>query len=213
VSATAYSEFPSSFASSGEDLVLRRLFWGRESGFYVDVGAWHPWRSSNTYGLYLRGWHGINVDARPGSMALFNKMRGRDINLETAVGTEVGPARYHHFAENSSVNSLHPEMATHVLGLTVARSETVCVRRLESILNEYLPASMQVNLLSIDTEGSDLDVLKSNDWELFRPEVVVVEEQDDGPTEYLRFLGYKSVAETPVVLGKVRNRFFVSGTY
>ena len=35
--------------------------------------------------FYKKGWRGINIDALPGSMDLFNKVRPNDINLEGAL--------------------------------------------------------------------------------------------------------------------------------
>lgn len=75
-----------SYAQEGEDLLLRRIFEHKHNGFYVDIGAHHPFRFSNTYLLYKRGWRGINVDAMPGSIKLFAKFRPRDVNLECGVG-------------------------------------------------------------------------------------------------------------------------------
>ena len=52
---------------------------------FIDVGAHHPMRFSNTYLFYKKKWKGINIDPLPGSMKLFNKLRPRDINLELGV--------------------------------------------------------------------------------------------------------------------------------
>ncbi|MFA7355121.1 MAG: SAM-dependent methyltransferase, partial [Sulfurimonadaceae bacterium] len=71
-----------SYSQEGEDMILRRLFEQQPNGFYVDVGAHHPKRFSNTYFFYKKGWRGINIDAMPNSMELFNKIRPRDINIE-----------------------------------------------------------------------------------------------------------------------------------
>ena len=38
-----------SYSQEGEDMILRRLFEKQQIGFYVDVGAHHPKRFSNTY--------------------------------------------------------------------------------------------------------------------------------------------------------------------
>ena len=57
-----------SYFFQGEDMVLRRLLGVRRAGFYVDVGVFYPIFMSNTYGFYRRGWRGMNIDARPGSM-------------------------------------------------------------------------------------------------------------------------------------------------
>ena len=71
-----------SYSQEGEDMLLDRFLEDRSVGFYVDVGAHHPKRFSNTYRLYCRGWRGLNIDANPGSMTLFQKLRPRDINVE-----------------------------------------------------------------------------------------------------------------------------------
>lgn len=37
------------YSQEGEDMIFRRLFEHQEKDFYVDVGAHHPFRFSNTY--------------------------------------------------------------------------------------------------------------------------------------------------------------------
>ena len=74
-----------SYSQEGEDVILQYIFRDQETGFYVDIGAHHPKRFSNTFGLYKMGWLGINVDPLPGCMDAFRKQRPRDINLEVAV--------------------------------------------------------------------------------------------------------------------------------
>lgn len=66
-------------------MILEKIFENKQKGFFVDVEVLHPKRSSNTYFFYKQGWRRINIDARPGSMKLFDKLRKRDINLEIAV--------------------------------------------------------------------------------------------------------------------------------
>lgn len=78
------------YSQEGEDLLLSRILGDKKDGFYVDVGAHHPFRFSNTYLLYKQGWRGINIDAMPGSMKLFNRFRPRDINIECGVASGGG---------------------------------------------------------------------------------------------------------------------------
>jgi hypothetical protein len=77
------------YGHSGEDLVLDRLLNGKRMGFYIDVGAHHPTRFSNTYLFYKKGWSGINIDANPKSMELFNRRRSRDINIEVGIAKKM----------------------------------------------------------------------------------------------------------------------------
>ena len=64
-----------SYSQEGEDMVLARYLEGQKNGFYVDVGAHHPFRFSNTYHFYLKGWHGVNIDPLWGMMNFDPGMR------------------------------------------------------------------------------------------------------------------------------------------
>ena len=69
------------FSQEGEDLFLIDFFKDKKEGFYVDVGAFHPFRISNTYALYKKGFKGINIDISATSIDFFNFARPDDINL------------------------------------------------------------------------------------------------------------------------------------
>src|SRR3954447_19241521 len=79
------------FSQEGEDLLLARMFEHQRRGLYVDVGAHHPRRFSNTHLLPARAWRGINIDATPGSIVAFRRERPRDINLEVAITSAQEP--------------------------------------------------------------------------------------------------------------------------
>jgi hypothetical protein len=68
-------------------MLLERFLVDMSCGFYVDVGAHHAMRFSNNYRLYQKGWMGLNIDANPGSMAVFKRLHPRDINVEVAVSS------------------------------------------------------------------------------------------------------------------------------
>jgi hypothetical protein len=55
------------------------------------------------------------------------------------------------------------------------RTSDIPVERLDHILGKHLPLDIEIDFLSIDVEGLDFAVLKSNDWQLFRPKCVLVE--------------------------------------
>ena len=77
-------------------------------------------------------------------------------------------------------------------------------RTLSSILDEYLPKGQRIDFLSIDVEGFDFKVLTSNDWDKYKPNVILVEEKEfeiNNPTDssIYRFLSsnnYKLIAKT-----------------
>ncbi len=167
------------YAQEGEDMILRRALHKRKHGFYVDVGAHHPFRFSNTYMLYKKGWHGINIDAMPGSMTLFDRYRPRDINLETAVAETPGEMTFYLFAD-PAVNTFDERQAEQSLrqGVSLVAKQQVRSRRLDEILDQHLPAATSIDVMSVDVEGLDLQVLKSNDWTRYRPRFLLVERLD-----------------------------------
>lgn len=165
-----------SYSQEGEDMVLRRLFEGAGPGFYVDVGAHHPKRFSNTYHFYCNGWRGINIDARPGSMEQFNRLRPRDLNLEAGIAREPRELTYYMFNE-PALNTFDGELARarDAGAYRIVARQSMQTRTLGEILAEHLPEGQGIEFLTVDVEGLDQEVLESNDWERFRPGYVLAE--------------------------------------
>lgn len=166
-----------SFAQEGEDILLLRMLEGRQRGFYVDIGAHHPKRFSNTYLFYQMGWRGINIDAMPGSMRLFRRQRPRDINIETVVGRENSVQKFYLFNE-PALNTFDPHLAEErvSIGYHIIATTQIQTRRLADLLTDVMPANCHIDFMSIDVEGFDLDVLQSNDWQRFRADFVLIEQ-------------------------------------
>ena len=166
-----------SYSQEGEDLILLRIFEKKRIGFYVDVGAHHPFRFSNTYLFYRLGWRGINIDATPGSMKLFNKFRKRDINIEVGIGEKEDILTFYIF-NDPGLNTFDENLARQrngKMGYYIIKELPVKVYPLSKILEEYLPKGQEIDFLNVDVEGKNFEVLKSNDWSTYRPKVVLVE--------------------------------------
>ena len=165
------------FSQEGEDLILDRWFKNRSKGFYVDIGAFHPIIFSNTYKFYLKGWTGINLDAMPGSMTEFNKVRNGDVNLELGISSSGADLNYHMFSPGvfNTFNLEEAEKKKKWPNVKYLKSEIIPTSRLEQILLAHVPEGVDIDFISIDVEGNELDVLKSNDWVNFRPKMLIVE--------------------------------------
>jgi FkbM family methyltransferase len=209
-----------SYSQEGEDRVLAALLLkirgGTDisDGFYVDVGAHHPFRYSNTCFFYKRGWRGINIDAMPGSMAEFRKQRPRDINVESGIGKQVGTSKFYVFnvpALNTFDEALARARCNDVWRVT--QTLDVPIAPLSEILKQHLPKERTIDFLTVDVEGFDLNVLQSNDWKHYRPSVVLVETLGrslddlalDPVAGYMRSLGYVAYSKT------VNTTFFLDG--
>jgi len=166
-----------SYSQEGEDMILMRLFENQKMGFYVDVGAHHPKRFSNTYFFYKLGWKGINVDAMPGSMTAFNRIRARDINIEKPVSNKKKLLTYYAFNE-PALNGFSKELSEERDGkgsYFIEFTKDIETSTLEEILDNNLPKDQSIDFLSIDVEGLDFNVLKSTNLEKYHPKVILVE--------------------------------------
>jgi FkbM family methyltransferase len=171
-----------SYSQEGEDLILSKLFAAQlaesgYAGFYVDVGAHHPKRFSNTYYFYKRGWRGINVDAMPGSMKAFDRERPRDVNVEAAVSDRRATHVYCAFRDPAYNGFLSESTRQSIVesGMELLWTRELPTQRLDDLLAERLPQGQRIDFLSVDVEGHDLAVLRSMDWTRHRPRAVVVE--------------------------------------
>jgi FkbM family methyltransferase len=201
-----YKFLNSSFSQEGEDLILSRFFELKSNGFYVDVGAYHPIRFSNTYKFYLMGWRGINIDAMPGSMRIFDEIRPDDINLEIPISDNTETLTYYIFNE-PALNTFSPSEASKKDDLgnfKIVRKEQLSTQRLDTILDEHLPKDRHIDFLTIDVEGLDFKVLKSNNWDKYKPDIVLLEDlQSDIERainseiyNFMKLKGYKLLGRT-----------------
>ncbi|MFA6463631.1 MAG: FkbM family methyltransferase [Candidatus Paceibacterota bacterium] len=171
-----------SYSMAGEDIVLSTFLLEADKikkGFYVDIGAYKPVRFSNTYYFYKKGWSGINIDAKPGSMAVFNRKRKRDINLEIGISKNESKIDFYIF-EESAYNTFSKDLAdSHInQGISLAKKVVIETKRLENVLDQYLPVNKKIDFMNIDVEGFDLEVLESNNWNKYNPSYILIEMHD-----------------------------------
>jgi len=206
-----------SYSQEGEDVIVGRIFNSIDNGFYIDIGAHHPIRFSNTYLLYLRGWKGMNIDAQPGSMKLFKKLRPSDINLEIAITEKIETLNYYQFNE-PALNGFSKDLSEIRDGFSKYKIVNVMALEgypLSMILQKNLPINQAIDLLSIDVEGFEFEVLKSNDWLIYRPKVIVLEILNSTLDNLPDNLSYKFlVSKNYVLYAKSNNSiFFIRNDY
>lgn len=199
--------FRKSFSQSWEDTIIDKLLANKKNGFYVDIGAYDPHRFSNTKKFYMQGWNGINIEPDVINFEKFVKERKRDINLNIGIGQKPQNIVFYKFIPDTlSTFSENEAKKYKKSGYKLIGAKKVPVKSLDSILSKYRK-NKNIDFMSIDTEGYDLEVLKSNNWQKFRPKVVCIEtyshNKKEGKrkrnSEVMNFLennGYKLYAHT-----------------
>ena len=203
-----YFQSHTSYSQEGEDMVLRSFYEGKKNyeGFYVDVGAHHPYRFSNTLFFYKKGWKGINIEPTPGAIKAFNIFRRRDVNLNIGISGKTDKLLFYCFNEpalNGFSKELSEERDNASKKYKIIKKIEIETYPLSDVLDKYLPATQQIDFLTIDVEGLDLQVLKSNNWAKYKPAYILVEDRvdftnlhDSEVYSYLREQGYQLVAKT-----------------
>lgn len=192
-----------SFSQKGEDLILDKIFANKNRGFYVDVGANNPDVFNNTKKFYLKGWKGINIEPNPMLLKRFKIERKRDINLNFGIGIKRGFASFYEFEVSSiSTFSKNDKENKIKLGYRLKNEAKIKVYRLEEIMRKF--CKKKIDFMNVDTEGMDLEVLKSNDWKMFRPKAVCVETGDVWSTLSSELENNKK---------KLIDRFMISNSY
>ena len=200
-----------SFSQWGEDMILDHLFFNPKNnssyspkGWYVDFGCYHPIQYSNTMMLSLRGWNGLNIDADPDAIRLFNELRPKDINVNYGVGATNEVKSFYRFEVGavSTLSSAQAKIWQEQHGWKLKETLPVRVRTANCILDEHLPPNCAIDFLNIDLEGLDRSVVTTIDFTRYRPSVIAIElhglqikEAANDPTiQHLQKLGYEIVA-------------------
>ena len=165
----AYYYGDMSFSQCGEDLAVINMLTdlGHEGPVhYIDVGCFHPIKYSNTFYHYLRGGSGLVVDMNEGYKQEFQRLRPRDKFVSALVSNSKNELAVRC---NNMPNDRIVDGANQQIGKTM-RPQT-----LAEILDEHWPEKHPISFLDIDCEGHELEILKSNNWEKYKPLIIIVE--------------------------------------
>jgi FkbM family methyltransferase len=165
-----------SYAQNFEDVMLWRALKHIEHGFYIDVGAAWPVQDSVTKYFYDKGWRGINIEPNPELFQLLQQERLRDINLQVALGNSTGKAKFQIIA-NPGLSTLVKDIAKkHESDLGYGLHEVeVDVVTLQAVCSQYVPSGSEIMFLKIDVEGFEKEAIEGNDWQRYRPWIILVE--------------------------------------
>lgn len=160
------------YSIDGEEMFLRAMFGEKEKGTYVDVGANHPWRFSNTFWAYSRGWRGVNIEPDVHNYELLKGIKNKDININCGVSDTETSIDYYMFEESALNTFCYDEISKKSEIVDIRK---VPVRRLDTILEEYNIS--EIDFIDIDVEGMELKVLNSINWKKVNISCILVEQR------------------------------------
>jgi hypothetical protein len=206
-----------SFAQEGEDLILENVFAFLDvrRPTYIDIGAHRPILGNNTYLFYRKGSRGVLVEPNPLLTPELRKVRPGDAVLEIGIGARAEDEEVDYYvidgdgqANTFSEAQVRKLRAANYVVKSVIKRTLVNVNK---VLSERFPAGAP-DLFSTDTEGYDLTILRSLDFERFRPKAFCIEtlaglEVDEAIVDHMRSKDYEVRGGTFV------NTIFVDARY
>jgi hypothetical protein len=213
-----------SYSQSGEDLIIDYIFRRRKisNPSYLDLGANHPFSINNTFLFYQRGARGINIDANPASVKLFEQFRPLDINVNIGVG--VSPGKQDFFILNDPALSTFSEHEANIQkmnGKFIVKTLPVQVKTVNSIIEDYC-GGVFPDFINIDLEGLDESIFSSINFEKSKPKVICLETVEytvDGTgkknEQLIRMVveaGYSVYADTNINTIFVENKFWFNAS-
>lgn len=183
-------------------------------GCFIDVGMSHPITYNNTFLLEVSGWEGICIEPNENYCSMSKNIRKNvfeyacgKVNSDGEDFTIINIS----FGEEGAVSSLKVDqrlMDSHMHMINSIKKTKVRVRTLDTIIQESELCSKEcIDFVSIDTENTELDVLKGFDLNRWKPKLMLIENNFNEPyiEEYLKFFGYSKVKRYEVNDFYVRN--------
>jgi FkbM family methyltransferase len=165
-----------SFSQNGEDVVLWRALQGITNGRYIEVGANDPVVFSVSRAFYDRGWSGITVEPDPEFARMQREQRPRDLLIEAAITARDGDTITFHVVDGTGLSTVYDDLVkVHAQAGFQHHDVAVPTRRLDRILEEAGWSGRDIHFMSVDTEGSEREVLESIDLSAWRPWILVIE--------------------------------------
>jgi FkbM family methyltransferase len=168
-----------SYSQCGEDLIIRYIFrsLGISKPTYIDIGTNDPIKINNTYLFYKNGSRGILIEPNQALCPLIKKKRSKDICLNIGVAIKNSETTGDLYIMSShTLSTFSKEEAEKYVQFGSQKIKEIAKVKLvplNAIIKKY--GNGTPNLISLDTEGLDLQILQSLNWDKYRPEVVCVE--------------------------------------
>lgn len=177
----------------GQDRYLNEyIFQDKKNGFFVDIGAYDGYMISNSYFFEDKlNWDGICVEPIPHEFKKLKENRKCKC-INAAVSQKRGELKFILDEKTDMLSRLYENKYKNIIN-----NKDIKIINVPSVtLNDILEGiDHTIDFISIDTEGTELDVLKSLDIEKFDIKAFVIEDnyKDGSIKSYLNAFGYKHV--------------------
>jgi FkbM family methyltransferase len=158
-----------SYSQIGQDLAVLKFYNNKRDGFFIEIGASDGIGLSNTYLLETQyGWKGICVEPIPYIFEYLKNNRPNSVCYDYAVYKESNKEVVFDISHIcSELSGISENIDCHS---SIVNANKTQITRTTITFNDLLEKSNAptfIDYLSLDTEGSELDILKSVDLQKY----------------------------------------------
>ena len=122
--------------------------------------------------LFRKGWKGINIDMEKDKIESFNLARPSDYNFLGAISDKIEKVKIYRnqkFGVSSTINEDFIKKEDYI------DEDYIQTTTLNVVLENSPFKGKKIDFLNIDTEGNDFKVLKSLDFDIYNPSLIIIE--------------------------------------
>ena len=166
-------------SQAGQDKMIKKNFFdGKKNGFFIEIGAYDGISGSNCYHFErFLNWDGIAIEPSNIQFEKLKKNRKCKV-LNNAISDEVKEVEFIEVTEGltqmSGINDSSSERNFKIISNNQA-SKTDSIKLKTITFDEIVPKNKDIDYLSIDIEGGEMNLLKSIDFKTNSIKVISVE--------------------------------------
>lgn len=201
-----------SYSQAGEDKVVDFIMSfftkiDRSKINYLDIGSNYPNGSNNTFYYYQKGCRGVLIEPNEKLCELSRTIRPGDIVINAGVKFDEKDESTYFSFEDTGINTFDENRAKEMQekGHELLDKKTIKLVSINDVFDNQFK-NKKVDFMSLDAESVDLLILKSIDFNKYRPKVICVEAEKTSlkygtPNEMVSFMeanDYIIMADTSI---------------
>jgi FkbM family methyltransferase len=177
-----------------DKFIYENYFKDKQNGFFVDIGAYDGESTSNSLFFENIGWEGICIEPNPIMFEKLQKIRKCQC-LPYAIADKEGTFPFFQIKEGPStlsglVEEFSQDAIKRINSYNLEDNQNFDYINVECKTFDSIVKRKDIDFLSLDTEGNELKILKSIDFDKYNIDVITVE-NNDYDNKFIDFLVYK----------------------
>ena len=183
------------FSQAGQDKIIKNYFFqNKKNGFFIEIGAYDGIIGSNCYHFEkFLNWEGIAIEP---SQIQYDKLKNNRTckTINKAISNDKKDVEFLEVIEGlTQMSGINNENYTAIEAIKKSeKSKTKISKITTTTFDEEITSNTEIDYLSIDIEGGELDLLKSIDFNKYSIKIVSVENNVPDKFNYDSFFKSKN---------------------